>query len=232
MSEKSLSSRVLDYISSNPGATVKEICRELGLSPQLVSRVIQRLKAVGYVEKVGSGYRASGRGVELVDSSRSVERAGGGEGAVSRGVELEGGFSIELDGVKKRVEALESKVSELSRLVKSLNLELESIKKYLATCRQSSSSERSRRVMEYGEASALYGDKLQPLIYSGKLIRVGNIVVDQEFYRQFIGKFPIKLGEVDELSDEEKALLEALKESGEIYLHAGKEYRLISLNES
>ncbi len=224
MSEGSLSSKVLDYISRNPGATVKEICRELGLSPQLVSRVIQRLKAVGSVEKVGLGYRASGRGVELTDFSRSVEKASGGEGARSE--------SIEVEGVKRRVEALESKVSELSRLVKSLHLEVESIKKYLAVCKQSSNSGERIRVMEYVEASALYGERLQSLIYSGKLIKVGNVVVDQEFYKQFTEKFPIKLREVSELSDEEKTLLEALIESGEIYLHAGKEYRLVGLKES
>lgn len=232
MSEKSLSSRVLDYISSNPGTTVKEISRELGLSPQLVSRVIQRLKAVGYIEKVGSGYRASGRGVELTNFSRSIEKASSGEEAIGKGVEVERSFSTEVEEVKKRIEALERRVSELSRLVKSLNLEVESIKKYLATCRQSSNSERVRSVMEYDEASTIYGEKLQSLIYSGKLIRVGSIVVDQAFYRLFIEKFPINIREVDELSDEEKTLLEALKESGEIYLHAGKEYRLISLKES
>lgn len=231
MSERSLTDRVLDYIISNPGAAVKEICRELGLSPRLVNKIIRRLKAFGYIEKVGSGYRASSRRIELTNFSRSVEEAVSGDRVRSERVEVERALSNELMEVGERVKALESRVSELSRLVKSLHLELESVKKYLATYRQSSNSKESKSVMEYVEASTLYGEKLQSLIYSGKLIKVGNIVVDAEFYRLFIGKFPIKLREVDELSNEERTLLEALKETGEVYLYAGKEYRLVNLKE-
>jgi len=146
---------------------------------------------------------------------------------------------------EERIRSLEEKVKELSSRIESLESKLNELSKTLkiATLRgmeRKVNKEvdevlillKDRKVLSIPEIKEYIRNKnpsksLEDYIKENKVKVIANLVVDKEFYREFINKMPIPVSKVKGLSQEEKALLRALIEEGLAYLHAAKEYRFI-----
>ncbi|MEM4976428.1 MAG: Mn-dependent transcriptional regulator, partial [Desulfurococcaceae archaeon] len=79
----------------------------------------------------------------------------------------------------------------------------------------------------YSYAQAKLGGLLDKIIAENKLVRVGSLVVDAQFFSEFNSKFPIKVSDLDKLTSHERVLLEEMRKEALVILHAGREYRLI-----
>ena len=246
MREKTLTEKIIEFLYDNPGASIKDVAQGLGISLNLARAILYRLKSKGIVGKSAYGY-------VLTDIGESIAKkiiAKFGEESEAREMELGDKEVIEtrrefkavessvkeaygdLAELENRLRSLEEKIVNLDRLLSNLKRELRNLRMALDEAKKSSTKRRKidrlpKPIMSFMDARDLLGDNLHSLIYSGKVIVIGSLVVDSDYYNDFISRFPISRKEAEKLSDQEKLLLEQLKNEGKIYLYAGKEYRLV-----
>jgi DNA-binding MarR family transcriptional regulator len=249
VSLKPLTYRVLEALYKNPGLSAKELSELLGVSVEKTRSVLYKLKSSGFVEKAGRGYVLTERGVrflEYLEKSKRPARCESAEGAAgettrtreeaarevapspltpeSRGGEVvTPAHANALEELRKRIEVLEKRLEDLERTVRDLERALQARQK-----RAESSGFLEEPVMFYSDAVSRYGQALvERLISEGRVKRVGVLLVDSEFYREFRAKFPIKVQDVDKLSHHEKVLLDEMRREAMVVLFAGREYRLV-----
>lgn len=246
MKEKTLTEKIIEFIYNNPGASTKDVAQGIGISINLARAILYRLKSKNIIDKSAHGYVLTDIGESIArkiasrfreeTKSEEVEKM---EKIVKKHKELEGiessnrGAISDLGELENKLRSLEEKIISLDKILSSLKRELRSLKKSLDEAKKSG-TKRKRRIdrlpkpiMSFMEARDLLGDSFHSLIYSGKAIVIGSLVVDSDYYNDFINRFPISRKEAEKLSEQEKLLLEQLKNEGKIYLYAGKEYRLV-----
>ena len=246
---KPLMYRVLEALYENPGLGAKELSELLGVSVEKTRGVLYKLKSRGFVEKAGRGYMLTERGVrflEYLEKSKRPARCERAEGAAEETtrtreeavreiapdpltLESRGGEVVTpvhanaLEELRKRIEVLEKRLEDLERTVRDLERALQARQK-----RAESSGFLEEPVMFYSDAVSRYGQvPVERLISEGRVKRVGVLLVDSEFYREFRAKFPIKVQDVDKLSHHEKVLLDEMRREAMVVLFAGREYRLV-----
>lgn len=250
--KKSLYQKFLEALRDNPGASVKELASLTGLSVSKLRVVVYKLKTMGYVERAGKGYIVTERGLKFLEylsrgsQARAPEETGvqplelaekviSGESDVradAKATEVpqtsvreqtcESGVPVSLVDVVERLRVLERRVQNLETQVKNLEKAITATQRKYET-----RSPLEALVMHYSEAIAKYGPLVDKMVSEGKVVRVGSLVVDAEFYNSFKSKFPIKLVDLEKLSAHEKQLLEEMRKEALVVLHAGKEYRLV-----
>ena len=254
MYEKSLTHKVIEYLRDNPGASVKDIALALGISTNLARAIVYRLKSKGLLEKSGRGYILTSYAESMISKTlheRKEEKVKettsfkeGGETKVeetiveTKAVEERENITAQkaYSVIERRLSDIESKIRELENMLNEVKNEFNKIKKIYMRIRSvkneksgASVTEKIQKpVMSIVEAKQLYGDHLTTLIYTGKVVVVGSLVVDSSYYNKFLSKFPISRKDAEKLPEPEKILFEELRKEGRIYLHCGKEYRLIS----
>ncbi len=142
--------------------------------------------------------------------------------------------STEMESLVERVRTIEKTIAGIEETIASLKKELAIIKKALEEkLREKKKSVKKhvsrlpKPIMSIIEAQNILGDEARMLVYSGKAVAVGSLLVDIDYYREFLSKFPISVKEAEKMSEQEKLLLEELKNEGRVYLYCGKEYRLV-----
>ena len=229
----SVDQKVLAFLKNNPGATPREIADALGIPLSSVRAALYRLREAGYVVRSSKG----GYVVRVTPPVINEELA-----------ELS---SKDLEKIKDVVEqlmhvvdSLKDEVSKLSSRVKKLEQELDLLRMahpklsergaYRSEERTDKSSEdplikeiREKGVLSIEEARKLARRPLELYISNGSLVPVAGYLVSREFLGNFKAKFPLHISEVRNLSSAEKLLLDAMIKEGLVYLHAGKEYRII-----
>ncbi|RLG85935.1 MAG: hypothetical protein DRO18_05085 [Thermoprotei archaeon] len=141
----------------------------------------------------------------------------------------------EIDELKKRISKIESELSIIRKSIKErpyieVKPRLSEIKGEVKEREEEDkliSELRSRKVLSIDEARRLAIKSLETYFTQGIIIPISNYVVLKEFYDEMKRKFPIKITDVGKLSREERLVLDALIKEGMVYLHGGREYRLI-----
>ena len=226
----SLESRVLRYLRENPGATPRLIADALGVPLSQVRLALNRLRDSGQVVRVpGEGYYARAAG-SLQDSEDAPEV---GQGGPTPRIPSE-----ELGGLREAVDLLASRVERLEKEMREIKIVVEALAKAVQEPRARAPSEqearadrlirdiRARKLMRVGEALAVASKPLEEYVRAGVVRVVSDLVVDAEFYEQFLGRFPIRRLDVPKLSEEERELMNAMIKEGIVYLHGGREYRV------
>ncbi len=218
----SIEERVLSYLKNNPGATPREIADAIGVSLASVRAAINKLRESGLVIRSSRG----GYVARVSSDLNTVEYPASKRAAR--------GFSI--DDLTNVVNDLLAKIDELSERVAKLEGEIKFIKKSLPDIRVKSSKNGDndklltalelRHLLPINEALKLSSKTLEEYVSSGKVAVIDELVVSLKFLNKFKSKLPIKVGEVDKLSSEERRLLDALIKAGHVYLYSGVEYRL------
>jgi predicted transcriptional regulator len=123
--------------------------------------------------------------------------------------------------IANRLDEFEKRLTLLERTVRDIEKALEALRKRRIEALL------EPPVMPYSEALSRLGAQLERMIMEGRIVRIGSLVADPQFYHEFKSKFPIKLADLDKLSEYEKLLLEEMRKEALVVLHAGKEYRLL-----
>ncbi len=231
--------KIVEYLKSNPGAMPREIADALGISVGMVRIALLRLRESGYVIRSSKGgyvVKSSAEDMETqglveTDTYEGVRKKVRGETETHAGKDL----STLKEYVDSEITALRNEVSELRKIIESLNDRVSKIETEFTLLMKSLKTERKAReeVSVLGEEVIMRVDNarnrgisVDSLLRTGSYVIVGNYVVSQSFMEGFKKKFPIPLREVKNLTKEEKELLDAMVSEGLAYLHAGKEYRL------
>ncbi|MEM1627675.1 MAG: winged helix-turn-helix domain-containing protein [Desulfurococcaceae archaeon] len=254
VSKKTLTFKVLEILRDNPGLSLKELSSMLNISVARIREVVYRLKSSGYLEKTGRGYILTGRGIKLLEyisGEKTMEKsfeAGKEEipsqpaNQLEKAMEKEPGIpqSVETGTEQQRVcintdefNKLVDKVRTLEDRILKLEKSMEEMVKALEAFKRNRLKADHKHVfmelpvMSYNEALSKLGNILDRLIIEGKIVKIGSLVVDAEFYKEFRSKFPIRTAELDKLTHFEKILLEELRKEAMVVLHAGREYRFV-----
>jgi len=235
----------------NPGLSVKEISELLGISVERARALLYKLKSSGFVERAGKGYMLTERGVRFLEyleksrKSASPERLEVSSRQPAEKLEETTQMAlaetpvVESESKRELVELPRTHldiVEELRRRVESLEKRIESLERSVRDLEQALQARRRRAesivleepVMFYSDAVSKYGQVyVERLISEGRVKRIGALVVDSEFYREFKAKFPIKIQDADKLTHHEKILLDEMRREAMVVLFAGREYRLV-----
>jgi len=220
--------KVLAFLKNNPGATPREVADALGLPYNVVRHALLRLREAGYVVRSPRGGYLVRVGFPALDDAE-VARGGSNDSRPDASV-------AELVGV---IEELRSIVMELKARVDRLEQEVNLLKKGIPTHKVRQRKDRktpdpllstlsSKGLVTLSEARKLASKPIEAYINEGVAIPIGNYLVNPEFLDKFKKKFPLSVGEVEKMSPEERGLLDSLIKEGLVYLHAGREYRIIS----
>ncbi len=222
----SVDRKVLAFIKENPGATPREIADALGIPYSSARSAILRLREAGYLIRSSKG----GYIVRSALPSGLDEELSGIPSKESAG-------SSELRELTKGLRELREIVEDLRGRVERLEHEINILKAGLKPRerveRKPSSKKglievlEERGAIKASEAVKLAGGSLDPYVRSGKVILIGSLVVSPEFLNTFKKKFPLKVSEVGRLTQPEKELLDIMIREGIVYLHGGREYRII-----
>lgn len=244
---KTLRHKILEAMRDNPASSLKNIASLIGVNVNLVKTIAYKLKSQGYIERTGRGYVLTERGLRLLKymEKRTKETTQLTEKPIE---EIKPEITPTLTSIEERRESslryeqipemseliqtlreISDKIRELEKRLVNLEAQVHSIEKALvSTQRKTGSFSLETPVMTYNEAVSKYGPQIEKLLSENKVIRVGSLVVDLEFYNYFRSKFPIKTIDVDKLSIHERQLLEEMRKEALVVLHAGREYKLVS----
>ena len=247
MSKKSLTTKILEYLHEFPGAGIKDIASALGINAGLARAIIYKLKSKGLVEKAGNGYVLTTYAEESIakqlskareeqvaeikePSEESRKESLSSQSMIAK--ERTAHKPLFLDNFNQRIIELERQISRLENELVRIRRELERLreeaKKFKIEEKQRKRVERlPKPIMSVAEAQSILGDQLSSLIYTGKAVVIGSLIVDHEIYDEFISKLPLSRKDAEKLPEPEKLLLEEMKKEGRIYLHAGKVYKLV-----
>ncbi len=140
-----------------------------------------------------------------------------------------------IDTLERRIEDLENRVRDLESYLKRINNKFSSMGRRKGVGgeqvlgRRGVESEKTLPipVMSIPDARNKLGSLYDKLIYEGRIIEVNTVVVDREFYDEFIKKFPITVKDAEKLPPLEKKLLDEMKKDARVILKAGKRYELV-----
>jgi DNA-binding Lrp family transcriptional regulator len=146
----------------------------------------------------------------------------------------------------ERIKVLEEKISVLESSIKKLYEEVESIKEKLdkimslekkqtqqikmrteVKAKPRKSEGLPEPIMHLRDARRVIGLDLDTLIRSGRVVVIGTLVVDSEFYEEFKKRFPMSIRDAEKLSYMERRLLEEMNREAIVIIRAGKYYDLI-----
>ncbi|MEM4748572.1 MAG: hypothetical protein QXJ64_10410 [Thermosphaera sp.] len=242
-SKKTYTHIILEYLSTYPGASIKDVSKSTGLPQLIVRKILYRLKNDNYVEKSGKGYILTQKGQGLLNyiSSKSLsqdrdQRKNSDVEPVKNHKEFEvsetpsGTEKVETPVERKMfTNDLTSRVEALEKRLLRLEKEIEEVKKALSGLGEMKRESKplSSPVMTYSDAQNLLGNLFERMLYEGRLIRVGRLIVDKAFFEEFKKKFPLKTSDIEKLSDAEKILLEEMRREALVILYAGRELRLV-----
>lgn len=243
---KTLRHRLLEVLRDNPGVSLKELTEILGLDMNITRSIVYRLKTRGYVEKVGKGYVLTESGQRYVEyltyrgrnlpkpttsrEDREIKHIETRKETTSRLVETttETESRDKLVDLVETVKNIQDRLRDIEKKIQLIESQIKNIEKAITTPhRKHESPVLETPVMYYNDALSKYGAQVEKMILDKKILRVGSLIIDIEFYRQFKSKFPIRITEVDKLSHEEKILLEEMRKEALVVLHAGREYKLV-----
>ncbi len=238
----SVEKKVLQFLKDNPGATPREIADALGVPLNLVRIALTRLRESGHVVK-------SSRGGYLVRVSRLMDLEGYGNSVITRG---EFRHHNDVGKLLKLIEELRKDVEELKNRVGKIESELKVIKLTVKNTstdlvkvgdrgvvgdkgdrRGAVSKDRlieelsKRKLMHVNEAKSYAKYPIETYITKGDVVLIANYIVSKDFFNQLKRKFPIRVHDIKKLSNEERILLDIMVREGLVYLHGGREYRLI-----
>jgi predicted transcriptional regulator len=230
---------ILEYLNMYPGSSVKDISDSTGLSPLIVRKILYKLKNDNYVEKSGNGYVLTERGSRLLEyiSSKIPEHRETTDKAQQTIIRLEepkedvksreehsneASLKLVSDEIQRRLGYIEKRLSRIEKEIEELRRALS----YLSEPKRESKTLPSP-VLSFNEAQTLLGSLFERMLYEGKIVRIGKLVVEKSFYEQFKRKFPLKISEVENLSDAEKILMEEMRKEALVILYAGRELRLV-----
>ncbi|MEM4487281.1 MAG: hypothetical protein QXK88_00525 [Desulfurococcaceae archaeon] len=250
---KTLQQKFLEILRENPGVSLKDATRMLNTDVNTLKKTAYRLRSLGYVERAGNAYILTERGSKYLEylervnvslagderreevekispkttpsnlfvikenSRNEVERA-------DKGTEEERREDV-LNSLRNLIE----KLTNLEERVKDLEESIKSIEKAIESLRGKKQEKRNLEhpVMLYNDAVSKYGAVVDRLLAENRLLRIGSLVVDMGFYSDFKSRFPIKVADVDKLSQYHRVLLEEMRKEALVILHGGKEYRLV-----
>lgn len=256
MQKKSLTRALLEAIKENPGLTIRDLSELLGVDLARVREIIYRLKNEGLISKAGQGYVLTERGYSFLGAPEGApQRAPSLLQYVTPSVEEEGRAEASAEVAKSapvtqpvtraeqererpredieaKLKELADKVSELEKRLNELGDKVSQIEKALLAQTQRLQKREQLAisdipVMSFEEAHSRLGRLLDKYLAEGRLVRVGSLIVDEAFYREFRSRFPIKVSDIEKMAPHEKALLEEMRREGIVVLHAGREYKLI-----
>ncbi len=150
----------------------------------------------------------------------------------SRSIRVEAGNDT-LREVIARIEYLEEKVKKLEESLESITRELRKLKAETPIVKPAPKRKIEekkilpQKIIYMNEARSILGSLFDKLVYQGKIVVIGGLVVDKAFYDEFISKFPLTIKEAEKLSPMEKRLLEEMKREAKVILRAGKRYEVI-----
>ncbi len=236
----SVDKKIIAFLKNNPGATPREIADALGIPLNLVRVLLTRLRESGYVMKSSrGGYVVRVTKLHEAEVSEEELRVHDVMGAEKTSHEtltdILNALRKEIDELKKRISKIESELSIIRKSIKErpyieVKPRLSEIKGEVKEREEEDkliSELRSRKVLSIDEARRLAIKSLETYFTQGIIIPISNYVVLKEFYDEMKRKFPIKITDVGKLSREERLVLDALIKEGMVYLHGGREYRLI-----
>jgi len=254
---KTLTAKILLYLSENPGATIKDLSQVFNVSPATIRNMIYRLRNNGYIEKAGNGFILTSKGEWFVtrilgggkeekeEDIRETKTSEVVEAKVEESVEAEEKTktrstekTVDRDNLMERIEALEKEIENLKKIIEMISSEIKDIRGKLDS-KTSGEEGRERKsekkieglpkpVMNIREAMDSLGSLFDELRLEGRIEIIVSIVVDREFYEEFKKKFPLPIKEADALSPMEKMLLNEMIKDARVIVHAGKYYKLIS----
>lgn len=249
--KKTLQQKLLELLNENPGISLKEAAEMLEIGLSKLKRICYRLKSMGYIERAGSSYILTERGSKYLEylkrlnagpprSERPVEF---GESLTSHksvepfpvegdkeGKPASGSYPVaDIERGSLLVKDLTDKLRNIEERVKSLEGSVRSLEKALESLRNKKYGRGGleQPVMTYSEAITKYGSLVDRLIAENRLLRVGSLIVDAEFYSDFKSKFPLKVADVNKLSEYHRLLLEEMRKEAVVVLHGGKEFKLV-----
>lgn len=252
--KKSLSRRVLEFLRECSGASIKEISEVTGAPPGKVRAILYELRSKGHVERVGNTYIITERGrrfleyvghaesqpAQLIGSeeAHSEVRAFAGNGVIHERADKVGTEGVSAEGrpTTESYKNLESSITELSQRLVELERRISMLEKAVKDLEKAMEATQKKKqselllespVVPYSYASSKLGSLLEKYLAESRLVRVGSLVVDSQFYSEFRSKFPIKISDLDKLAPHERALLEEMRKEALVILHAGREYRLV-----
>lgn len=228
---------ILKYIKENPGASPKDVALALGLDQSSVKKIIYKMRGKGFLEKAGGGYvltskgewflgKISGKHVEkktIETETRVSER-------VERGVEAR--EEVDSHDLLNRLNDIENKIKKIEAMVENIKRELNSIKSFVEKTIEAERSSVIRRtlpipVMSIQDAKQTLGPSFDTYRSEGRIVIIGSLVVDRDFYENFKKKFPIMISDKDKLSELEQVLLEEMIRDARVIISSGKQYKLI-----
>lgn len=233
--KETLTSKILQFLVENPGATIKELSLALGISQNLARKIIYRLKNKGFVEKSGDGYVLSGKGTWFLEDILKAKkeprkkRESEEKPSISKMIPIkEEGFSEEL--FSSRINDLMNKIKQIEEQLIKIKDELESLKKILDKWKKTErvvTRRLHKPVVSLQEAISMYGGLLESMRSEGSVILIGSLAVDREFYEEFRKKFPITIDDKEKLNEYEQILLEEMIKDARVIVSGGKLYKLI-----
>ncbi len=219
--------KVLAFLKNNPGATPREVADALGLPYNVVRYALLRLREAGYVIRSPRGGYLVRVGFPALDDVEVTQ----GESSSSRP-------DISVAELVGTIEELKSVVMELKARVDRLEQEINLLKKGISTHKARQRKDKKvtdsllsilsgKGLVTLSEARKLASKPIEAYVNEGVAIPIGDYLVDPKFLDRFKKKFPLSVSEVGKLSPEERGLLDSLIKEGLVYLHAGREYRII-----
>ncbi|MCS7107848.1 MAG: winged helix-turn-helix transcriptional regulator [Sulfolobales archaeon] len=215
--------RVLDYLKTHPGATPREVADALGMSLTSVRIAINRLRELGQVVRGSRGGYLVRVGADVIFPHDHLSNTAlhTREGNISQKINE---LLTKVSDLEVRVRKLEDDVKYIKKSIPKMPARHPSLNKNLDKLL---STVKSRGVITVNEALELTDKPLENYISREKVILIGDLLVHPEFLSSFKSKFPIKVSDINSLSDGELKLLEALIKTNQVYLFSGLEYRFL-----
>lgn len=212
---------VLAFIRDNPGVTPREIADALGMPLREVRRIIYRLREEGYVVRSSKGYVAR----VSPPSTYGITLKGTEEGYAA--------LSNEVGELRRELEELKARVERIEEQIRGLLMGLQSGRRKAGSDKSAKGGDRlivevkETGIVPASRAMAIAPSPLETYVARGDVVIVGRYVVDPEFLERFKRRFPLPVTMAKKLSSGERLLLDELMREGRVYLHAGREYRLV-----
>lgn len=233
--KETLTSKILQFLKENPGATIKEVAVALEISQDLARRIMYRLKNKGFIEKSGDGYVLSSKGAwfleDILKPKREHEKIRESEEKppIHTFTPIkEESFSEEQ--ILSKIDDLMNKVKQFEEQLTEFKEELESLKKKIGKLKKPErvvTKRLHKPVVSIQEAVATYGGLLESMRSEGSVVLIGSLAVDKDFYEEFRKKFPMPVEDKEKLSEYEQALLEEMIKDARVIVSGGRIYKLI-----
>lgn len=222
----SIDDLVLSFLRRRPYSKPREIADSLGISVISVRHSLLRLRERGLVVRTSRGYAAR-TGARAVQAPGAEEMAGASQGV-----------SKDLEELKERVseleKALEDALENLSKLEKEVS-EMRIVLKALQAGRPARdqkdpfleriSQEKIMTIPEARKEAAKHMGSLEHYIDKGRILVIGDLVVERSLYESLISRMPIRVEDMNRLAAKERILVEAMISEGILFIDRGREIK-------